>query len=60
MPVIYVDNSDKPGLTSGWIGVRGYIGPVNTSDLNIPISNQLINFISGLLFYGFVYYCVKK
>ncbi len=60
MPAYYVDNSDKPGLKSGWTGVRGDIGSVNTSDSNIPTSKKLTDFVCGLMFMGFVYYYFKK
>ena len=60
MSAYYVDNSDKPWLLSGWTGVVGDIGPVNTNEYSIPVQDRLISLVVGILFYGSIFYFTRK
>jgi hypothetical protein len=60
MQAHYTDNTHNPGLTSGWTGARGDIGPVNTADNPIPLSDKLINLSIGIFFYSMGLYLTKK
>lgn len=60
MSAYYIDNSDQPGLLSGWTGAHGNIGRVNTNENPIPVQEQLIHFLVGIAFYGLILYFTKK